>query len=88
MALFKYFKWHTTSNSGSLLSRNDAEEANKTVAKALESTSKASWVKYNSYTSAQRAKIWKYTAENGATNAAKHFASKWTISLNESLQED
>ena len=50
------------------------QEANKAVAKVLESTSeKASRGKYNSYTSVQRDEIGKYAAENGATNAAKHF---------------
>ena len=62
-------------NSGSLLTKTEVEEANKAVAKVLESTSKigASRGKYNSYTSVQRAEIGKYAAENGATSAAKHF---------------
>jgi len=61
-----------------LLTRNEVEEANKAVTKVLESTStrSASQGKYNSYTSAQRAEIGKYAAENGATSAAKHFSSK------------
>ena len=82
MALFKYFKQEekrTISNSSSLLSRNDVEEANKAVAKALGSTSKALRVKYNSYTSAQRAKIGKYAVEHGATNATKHFTSNGAL---------
>ena len=47
----------------------------KAVAKVLDSTSeKALRGKYNSYTSVQRGEIGKYTAENGAKNAAKHFS--------------
>jgi len=32
----------------------------------------------------QRAKIGKYTAENGPTKAAKHFTAIWGIHINES----
>ena len=74
--LFKYFKrQEKPTNSGSLLTRNEVEEANKAVAKVLECTSeKALRGKYNFYISVQRAKIGKYAAENSATNAAKHFS--------------
>jgi len=87
MALFKYFtRLEKPTNSESLLTRNEVEEANKAVTKVLESTStrSASRGKYNSYTSAQRAEIGKYAAKNGATSAAKHFSSKWNVSINES----
>ena len=40
--------------------------------------------KYNSYTPEQRARIGKYTSENGATHAAKHYTAVWGISINES----
>ena len=66
MVLFKYFKReekHTISNSSSLLSKNDVEQANKAVVKALKSTSKALQVKYNSY---MPTKIGKHATENSA----------------------
>ena len=74
--LFKYFKrQEKPTNSGSLLIRNEIKEANKAVAKVLESTSEKAWRgKYNYYTPVHRAEIGKYAAENGATNAAKHMA--------------
>ena len=87
MALFKYFtQLEKPTNSGSLLTKTEVEEANKAIAKVLESTPKtgASRVKYNSYMSVQRAELGKYAAENGATSAVKHFPSKWNISINKS----
>ena len=39
---------------------------------------------YNSYTPEQRARIGKYTSENGATRAAKHYTAIWGNSINES----
>ena len=85
--LFKYFtRLEKPTNSSSLLTKTEVEEANKAVAKVLESTLKtgASRGKYNSYTSVQRAELGKYTAENGAASDAKHFPSKWNVSINES----
>ena len=79
MALFKYFtRREKPTNSKSLLTKTEVEEANKAVAKVLEPTSKtgASRGNYNSYTSVQRDEIGKYAAENGATSAAKHFSLK------------
>ena len=79
MALFKYFtRLEKPTNSGSLLTKTEVEEANKAIAKVLESTPKtgASRGKYNSYMSVQRAELGKYAAENGVTSAAKHFPSK------------
>jgi len=40
--------------------------------------------KYNCYTGKQRAQIGKYTAENGPTRGAKHFAALWKVDMNES----
>ena len=54
MALFKYFtRLEKPTNSGSLLTKTEVEEANKTVAKVLESIPKTGALrgKYNSYTS-------------------------------------
>ena len=83
MALFKYFtRLEKPTNSGSLLTKTEVEEANKAVAKVLESIPKTGALrgKYNSYTSVQRAELGKYAAEHGA---AKHFSSKWNVSINE-----
>ena len=76
-SLFKYFKrQEKPTNSSSLLTKNKLEGANKAVAKVL--SEKASQGKYNSYTFVQKGEIGKYTyvyaAENGATNAVKHFS--------------
>ena len=88
MALFKYFtRQEKPTNSGSLLTKTEVEEADKAVAKILEPTLKTGASrrgKYNSYTSVQRGEIGRYSAENGATSAAKHFSSKWSVSINES----
>ena len=73
-------------NSESLLTKTEVEEANKAVAKVLEPTSKTSALRgnYNSYTSVQRGEIGKYSVENGVTSAAKHFSLKWNVNINES----
>ena len=84
--LLKYFTRRENTKSNSLLTKDEVQEANKAVAKVLDSTSKksASRGKYNSYTPVQRAEIGNYAAENGATSAAKHFSSKWSVNINES----
>ena len=71
-----YMTRKAATNSKSLLTKTAVEEANKVVAKVLESTSKtgASQGNYNSYTSVQRGEIEKYAAENGAKSSAKHFS--------------
>ena len=72
--LFKYFKrQEKPTNFGSLLTRNEVEEANKAVAKVRIYFRKGIGGKYNSYTPVQRAKIGNHAAENGAMNAVKHF---------------
>ena len=78
--LFKYFtRLEKPINSGSLLTKTEVEEANKAVAKVLESTPKTGASRgKNSYTSVQRAELGKYAAENGATSAAKHFPQNGT----------
>ena len=60
--LFKYFtRLEKPTNSGSLLTKTEVEEANKAVAKVLESTPKTGALrgKYNSYTSIQWAELGK-----------------------------
>ena len=87
MALFKYFtRQEKPTNSKSLLTKTEVEEANKAVAKVIEPTSKtgASRGNYNSYTSIQMGETGKYTAENGGTSAAKHFSLKRNVNINES----
>ena len=82
MALFRYFtRQEKPTNSSTLLTKTEVEEADKAVAKILEPTSKtsASRGKYNSYMSVQRGEIGRYAVENGATTAAKHFSSKWNV---------
>ena len=62
MALFKYFtRQEKPTNSGTLLTKTEVEEADKAVAKVLEPTSKtgASRGKYNSYTSVQRGRLFR-----------------------------
>ena len=58
--------------------------ADKTVAKALESTKPTGRGKYNSYSRQQRAQIGHYAADHGPTKAAAHFSSLWKIHINES----
>ena len=88
MALLKFFKLkdRLPDNIGtSVISRKEVEAANKEVTNALQSAAEnGRRGKYNSYTPEQRAKIGKYAAENGPTNAAKHFTSRWGININES----
>ena len=60
--LLKYFKRiDNTKPTNSLLTMNEIHEADKAVAKVLDSTSKTRG-KYNSYTAVQRAEIGKYAA--------------------------
>ena len=75
-----FYTTRKPTNSGSLLTKTEVEEANKAVAKILESIPKtgASRGKYNSYMSVQRAELGKYAAENGATSAVKHFPQNGT----------
>jgi len=63
------------------------KEIKKAVAKAREESElKAkSRGKYNIYSDTQRAEIGNYGAEQGATNAAKHFCSLWKALINESM---
>ena len=59
-----------------------SENADKAVAKALESRATSKQTvrgKYNSYTPEQRAEIGKYAVENGATNAAKRYTTTCSL---------
>ena len=88
MVLLKFFKLKDKlhdSTEASILSKTEVETANKQVSNALQSVAeKISRGNYNSYTPQQRAKIGKYTTENGPTKAAKHFTTIWGIHVNES----
>ena len=88
MALLKFFKLKDKlhdSTEASVLSKMEVKAANKQVSNALQSAAeKLSREKYNSYMPQQRAKIGKYTAENGPIKAAKHFTTIWGIHVNES----
>ena len=88
VALLKFFKLkdRLPDKPSLVISKKEVEAANKEVANALQSATENGHCgcSYNSYTPQQRAKIGKYVAENGPTNAAKHFASVWGIPINES----
>ena len=70
----------------SILSQKDIKAAQKSIANAVNTVSEKSHNRrqYNSYSKEQRALIGKYAAENGATNAAKHYTAAWGIDINES----
>lgn len=60
----------------------EVEAANKEVTNALQTASeKVPRGKYNLYMPQQRAKIGKYTAENGQMKTAKHFTTSWVVTL-------
>ena len=79
MAMLKYVKREVRpSCKPSVLSQQDIEAAQNSIAEAVNTAAK------NSYSKDQHAKIGKYAAENGATRAAKHYAAAWGIPINES----
>ena len=69
-----------------ILSQGDIECAQKSVTNAVSAAEEKSQShgKYNSYSKEQRAVIGKYAAENGPTNAAKHYTAVWGMKINES----
>lgn len=65
----------------------DIEAVQKSISMTLDvtaSTKSQQRGKCNSYSPEQRAKIGKYVAENGLTQAARHFTAIWGINVNES----
>ena len=70
----------------SILSQQDIEVAQKSVADAVNTAANKSQRsgQYNSYSKEQRARIAKYAAENGTTCAAKHYSAVWGIPIYES----
>ena len=58
------------------LSSREVDRVNRTVKLAMEREAEATStrVMYNSYSTTERAKIGKYTAENGPTRASRHFS--------------
>ena len=87
MAMFKYVKREVRpSFKPSILSQKDIEAAQKSTANAVSTVAEKSHNRgqYNSYSKEQRALIGKYAAENGATNAEKHYTAAWGIDINES----
>ena len=76
MALLKYVKREARpSYKPSILSQQDIEAAQKSVADAVNTAAnKSQWHgEYNFYSKERCAMIGKYAAENGATCAAKHY---------------
>ena len=73
------------------LSPKDIRSANESVkplVKQLEVNKPARKVskreKYNGYSPEQIAEIDKYSAENGATRASRHFSTRWNMDIPES----
>ena len=80
--LFKLFKRKDDSPKESLVTKKEAESADRAVAKVLEVASKEQpRGKYNFCTDEQRAAIGKCAFENRATAAAKHFSKAWDIKV-------
>jgi len=78
MALLKYMKKEVRpSFKPSVLTPKDNEAAQISVAKAVSAAAERSRIRgqYNAYSNEQRAKIGKYAAENGVTNAAKYYSA-------------
>ena len=86
MSLLNYFKRETLRNSlpdphgplNKLVPSSSIEEGNKEVNICYKATStKKKRSPYSIETSEQKAKIGKYAAENGTTNAACHFSKEF-----------
>ena len=82
MALFKYFKW-TDRPPSSKLTKDDIKQANKSIARVLETKAGKSQGKYNAYTYGQRALLGKYAAKHGSTAADIHYSQVWNCSIDE-----
>ena len=69
----------------SISSQKDIEAAQKSITNAVSTVTEKSHNRgqYNSYSKEQHALIGKYAAENGVTNAAKHYTAAWGIEINE-----
>ena len=102
MALHKYLKKiepedkRKSGEDSSSLSRKDGEMAGREVWRILEESATVARQrsvpqgrrgKYNCYSPEERASIGKYAAENGATQAAKHFSRMLGQTVNESFVE-
>ena len=91
MSLLKYFSYKSKCSSLPVvlptsvpsLSSGELVTVNACVEKVIATPEVASRGKYNRYTPEERAAIGRYAAENGPTQAARHFSEKLKMKISE-----